>query len=336
MPKNGRMKMNDIKKILDLYLKACLGPRMIARALNKPKSTISDYINRFNRSDLKREDLDAMSAKEIYRSLFPAENPRPKKRCDRIAPDLNRMHLELKKKYVTRQLLWQEYREMYPDTHYGYTRFCNLYRDYQKRLNISMRINHKAGEKMFMDFSGLKWHIIDRESGEEKEVEIFVASLGASGYTFAEAAPDQTRASLISCAVHAFEFFGGVSEIIVLDNLKSAVTKADRYDPDINSSFQDMADHYDCVVIPARPYRAKDKAKVELSVKLVQRWILARLRHRQFFSLAELNQCIYNLLDDFNSRMIRRYGKSRHALYLELDKPALCQRALQSVPVAGT
>jgi len=323
MQKNGRMKLRYIKKILQLYYSANLSMRQIGNSLNKPKSTVSDYIMRFNRSCLTIEDLNAKTADEIYNALFPEESKKPKQRSRKILPDFNAIHLELKKKYMTRELLWEEYKALYPDNYYGYTHFCNLYRAWRKRINISMRVDHKAGEKMFLDFSGLKWEIINKDTGELKEVDIFVAALGASGYTYAEATLDQTKASLVAASVKAFEFFEGVTELLVPDNLKSAVAKADKYDPEINDTFQDMADHYGCAVLPARPYRAKDKAKVELSVKLVQRWILARLRHRQFFSLGELNEAIFALLDYFNNRIVKRYGKSRFELYSELDKPAL-------------
>jgi transposase len=316
------MKMRDIKRIIQLY-KAGLSRRLIGKALGKPKSTVSDYIVRFNASGLAMSELETKTSDEIYHLLFPEESHRMKQRSGKIMPDFHQIHLELKKKYVTRQLLWEEYKTLYPDNHYGYTRFCNLYKAWQKRSRVSMRINHKAGEKMFLDFSGLKWQIIDKDTGELKQVDIFVAALAASGYTYAEASMDQTTPSVIRCTVNALEFFGGVTELLVPDNMKTAVTKADKYDPHINSSFQDMADHYESVVLPTRPYRAKDKAKVELSVKLVQRWILARLRRQQFFSLAELNQAIFALLNDFNNRVMRRYGKSRYDLYMELDKPAL-------------
>jgi transposase len=322
MPKNGRMKLREIVKIIKLY-KSGLSYRDIEKSIKKPKSTVADYVARFNKSGLTLEDLNTQPDDEIYSLLFPEESKRSKHQLRKLLPDFAKMHLELKKKYVTRELLWEEYKALYPNNYYGYTHFCNLYKAWQKRCNISMRIDHKAGEKMFLDFSGLKWEIIDRETGELKEVEIFVAALGASGYTYAEATMDQTIPSLINVSVHAFEFFDGVTEILVPDNLKSAVTKADKYDPAINECFQDMADHYGAVVIPARPYRAKDKPKVELSVKLVQRWILARLRHQQFFSLPELNQAIFDLLGYLNNKVMRRYGKSRHNFYLELDKPAL-------------
>jgi transposase len=323
MPKNGRMKLRDLKRIIQFSINAKLSFRQIGKSLKKPKSTVSDYVTRFTKSGLTIEDLDTKTDDEIYNALFPEESRSPKQRLKKILPDFSKMHLALKKKYVTRELLWEEYKDIYPDNYYGYTHFCNLYRAWEKRIHVSMRINHKAGEKMFMDFSGVKWEIIDQNTGEAQIVDIFVVTLGASGYTYAKATLDQTKQSVINGSIKAFEFFNGMTEILVPDNMKAAVTKADKYDPIINESFQDMADHYGAVVLPARSYRAKDKAKVELSVKLVQRWILARLRHHQFFSLAELNQAIFSLLDYFNNRIIRRYGKSRYELYLELDKPAL-------------
>jgi len=321
--KNGRMKLRAINKLLKLHYRSDLSVRQIGKALNKPKSTVSDYITRFEKSGLTVQDVEKKTGDEIYAALFPEDCKRPKQRLKKKLPDFTRIHVELKKNYVTRDLLWQEYKERYPDHHYGYTHFCNLYNAWRKRTTVTMRINHKAGEKLFVDFSGLKWEYIDKDTGEAIEVDIFVAALGASGYTYAEATMNQTKPALVATCINAFEFFQGTTEIVVPDNLKSAVKKADRYDPTLNDTFQDMADHYGAVVIPARPYRAKDKAKVELSVKLVQRWILARLRHQQFFSLAELNQAIFRLLVDFNNRIIKRYGKSRLDLYNELDKPAL-------------
>jgi transposase len=317
------MKLRDIKKIIRLYYLTKLSFRAIGKSLNTPKSTIADYINRFNKSGLSLLDLDSRTEDDIYQALFPDESKRPAQRLHKMLPDWVQMHLELKKKFVTKELLWNEYKDMYPDNHYGYTHFCNLFKAWQKRIHVSMRINHKAGEKMFLDFSGLKWEIIDKNTGEATEVDILVATLAASGYTYAKATRDQTTRSLIAGTINALEYFDGVTELFVPDNMKAAVKKADKYDPVINEAFASMADHYDAVVFPTRTYKAKDKAKVELSVKLVQRWILAKLRHQHFFSLAELNQAIFDLLSYFNNRMIRRYGKSRFVLYQELDKPAL-------------
>ena len=323
MPNNGRMKLHDFKKIIQLYCINKMSVRQIGKSLCKPKSTVADYIKRFIQSGLSLEMLNNKPIEEIYSALFPEESKRPKQRLQKVLPDFSRISVELKKKIVTKELLWEEYKTMYPDNHYGYTHFCNLYKAWAKRLHVSMHINHKAGEKMFIDYSGLKWEIIDPNTGEAKPVDILVVTLAASGYSYAKATPDQTRPSLINGVIDAMEFFDGITELLVPDNLKSAVARADRYEPDINNAFQDMADHYGAAVLPARPFRFKDKAKVELSVKLVQRWILAKLRHQLFFSLAELNQAIFDLLRYFNNRIIRRYGKSRFDLYQELDKPVL-------------
>ena len=176
---------------------------------------------------------------------------------------------------------------------------------------------------MFVDFSGLKGEVVNSQTGEIEKAEIFVAVLGASGYTFAEACRDQSKHSVINAHNHTFQYFGGVPEIIIPDNLKASVSRADKYDPDLNATYQDMAEHYGTVVLPARPYRPKDKPKVELAVKLVQRWILARLRHRIFFSIEELNDAIHSLLDDLNTRKIKKIARSRRELYEELDYPAL-------------
>jgi transposase len=186
-----------------------------------------------------------------------------------------------------------------------------------------MRQIHKAGEKLYMDYSGLKGEITDRMSGQKTSVDIFVATLGASGYTYAEASLNQRLESFIDSHVNAFEFFEGLPQILVPDNLKSAVTKAHRYDPQINGSYQDMAEHYNTVIIPARPYSPKDKSKVELAVKLVQRWILAKIRNEIFFTVEDLNKRIRDLLDYYNGKKIKKLDKSRKELFLELDKPAL-------------
>jgi len=186
-----------------------------------------------------------------------------------------------------------------------------------------MRQVHKAGGKMFVDYSGLTMDIINPKTGEIQKAEIFVACLGASGYFFAEASESQKKACFINSHTHAYSFFGGVAEVTVPDCLKAAVTKSDRYEPEINPSYQDMADYYGTVIIPARPYKPRDKAKVELSVKLVQRWILAKLRDRQFFSVPELNQALRSLLEELNNRKLKFIGKSRRELYEELDRPAL-------------
>jgi len=312
--------MSDIEKIIRLNQQSGLSIRQIASALSLRKSTVSDYLRRFRDSGLDLEQIKELSDQQILQSLFPE-----KVSSDNIQKpllDYKRIHLELKKRHITRQLLWEEYRES--NSHgYGYSQYCQLYKDWAKTLSISMHQIHKAGEKMFVDFSGLKGEVVNSQTGEIEKAEIFVAVLGASGYTFAEACRDQSQHSVINAHNHAFHYFGGVPEMIIPDNMKASVNRADKYDPDLNATYQDMADHYGTVVIPARPYRPKDKPKVELGVKLVQRWILARLRHRMFFSIEELNDAIYSLLDDLNSRKIRKIARSRRDLYEELDYFAL-------------
>jgi len=310
--------MKHIRKIIELSELTDLSVREIQNALNLPRSTVSDYLKAWKGSDLTLEALRGLNDDQVYTALL-GEKP---KGSSRPLPDFARMNTELKKKHVTRSLLWEEYREKYPEG-LGYSQFCDHYLRWSKKVSVSMRQVHKAGEKMFVDYSGLTMEIIDPKTGEISKTEVFVAALGASGYSYAEASMSQKKHDFIASHVKAFQFYGGVTEVLVPDNLKSAVTRANRYDPDINESYQDMADHYGTVVLPARPYKPKDKSKAELSVKLVQRWILAKLRHIKFFSLHELNEAIWELLEDLNNRKMRHLNKSRRELFEELDQPAL-------------
>ncbi len=310
--------MKSIKKVLELNNNSSLSIREIERATWLPRSTINDYIKRFKKSGVKYSDLSNLNDSQIYQKLFSSRV----KKIGKIKPDYAKINRELKKKYITRQLLWEEYKEQYPDG-MGYTQFCFHLNEWQKKLNVSMRQIHKAGEKLFIDYSGLKGEIRNPKTGEKRFVDIFVATLGASSYTYAEASMNQKLESFIMSNIRAFEYFGGVTEILVPDNLKSAVSKAHRYDPQINASYQDMSEHYDSIVIPARPYSPKDKSKVELAVKLVQRWILAKIRNEIFYSVEALNIRIKALLEHYNNRKIRHLNKSRKELFHELDKPAL-------------
>ena len=214
--------------------------------------------------------------------LFPVtQNPVA---ANRQMPDMGYLYQEMKKKSVTLQLLWYEYKQANPDG-YQYSQFCNLYRQWVKKLDITLRQEHRAGEKLFIDYAGQTVSIVDPKTGEITEAQIFVATLGASNYTFAEASLSQDLASWIKSHVHAFEFFGGVAQILVPDNLKSGVTHPCRYEPDINPTYQDLAEHYDTTVIPARVKKPKDKAKVESAVLVSERWILAALRNHSFLQL---------------------------------------------------
>ena len=223
---------------------------------------------------------------------------------------------------MTLSLLWEEYRAGHPEG-YGYSRFCELYTRWEGKLSPVMRQRHPAGERLFVDYAGHTIEVIDPQTGEVRTAQLFVATLGASSYTFVEATWTQSLPDWIASHVRAFDFFGGVTAQIVSDNLKAGVTKACFYDPAINRTYADMASHYDTAVVPARPHKPKDKAKVEGTVLLVERWILARLLNRQFFSLAEVNTAIHPLLDRPNDKVSRHLGASRRQLFVQLDKPAL-------------
>jgi transposase len=233
------------------------------------------------------------------------------------------IHQELQThKDLTLQLVWVEGRENNPEG-YGYSRFCELYRQWLKKLDLVLRQDHRAGEKTFVDYAGATIPIYDPQSGEVNWAAVFVAVLGASSYTFAEATSGQDLRNWIGSHIRAFEFFGGVTEVAVPDNLKSAVTHPSYYEPDLNPTYREMAEHYGVAIIPARPYRARDKAKAEVGVQVVQRWIVSALRKRKFFSLEEVNQAIAELLVRLNQRPFRKREGSRATLFAQLDRPAL-------------
>jgi len=226
-------------------------------------------------------------------------------------------------------LLWEEYRASAPDG-FGYSWFCDLYKAWIGRLKPTLRQVHVAGEKLFVDFAGQTVEVVDGLTGEVRTAQIFVATLGASSFTYAEATWSQMLPDWIAAHVRAFTYLCGAAKQTVSDNLKAGVIKACFHEPMVNRTYADMARHYGTAIVPARPYKPRDKAKVEVGVQVVQRWILARLRHHQFFSLAELNTAIRALLDDLNDRPMRSWGVSRRALYEQLDRPALL--ALPATP----
>jgi transposase len=234
---------------------------------------------------------------------------------------MGQIHRELRRPGVTLQLLWFEYKEQHPDG-CQYSQFCNRYRHWAKKLDYGLRQEYRAGEKVFVDFSGQKIAITNPETGEITYHPLFVAVWGASNYTYAEACPSEDLSSWIKAHVRAFQFFGCLPKILIPDNLKAGVTKPCRYDPELNPTYQEMAHHYGVAVIPARVRKPKDKAKVEAGVLVVERWILAVLRNRTFFSLSEANQAILELLGALNRRPFKKIPGSREELFLALDKPA--------------
>ncbi len=312
-----RLPMRQIREILRLKHEG-LANRAIARACGVGVGTVSEYLRRGQRAGLAWPLPPELDETSLEARLFPP----PETGREQIPPDLIRIHQELKRPGVTLHLLWEEYREVHP-AGYGYSQFCEIYRRWAGKLRPSMRQHHRAGEKTFIDFSGKRPHLIDGKTGEEVPVELFVAALGASSYTYAEATATQKLHDWVGAHTRMLEYFGGSTQLWVPDQLKSAVTGPCRYEPGVNRSYQDLAKHYDAVVVPARPGKARDKAKVESMVLIAQRWILARLRHRTFFELAELNVAILELLERLNGRPMQKLGVSRRDLWERLDRPAL-------------
>ena len=316
-----RLSMKKIKDILKLKYITELSYRQISRSVNIPRSTVMDYCKRF---EITTYDIDRFLAKDedvIYEILFPEKNlPRLSK--ERPLPDVEYIHKEIAKKGVTFELLWQEYKEMHP-TGYGCSQFKEHYYRYKRKLNPSMRQTYIPGEKLFIDYSGLTVPVVDSKTGEIHKAQIFVTVLGASGYTFVHATPSQKKEDFILSHVLAYEFFGGVPKINVPDNLKSAIISNNRNGIVVNESYAELARHYNCAIEPARPRKPQDKGIVEQGVQAIQRWILAILRDRTFFSVDELNDAISTLLDRYNNKIIKRLGKSRTQLFEVNDKPYL-------------
>lgn len=315
-----RLSMRKIREVLRLKYELNRSNREIGLSCGIGSSTVGDYIQRVRNAGLSWPLPGELSDTALEQLLYPPPTP-----CNsvRLFPDFHEVHKELQsRKNVTLNLLWQEYKEQHPDG-YQYSWYCQNYRDWAARLDVVMRHEHRAGEKMFVDYAGQTVPVIDQETGEIHKAQIFVAVLGASNYTFAEATSSQQVEDWIGSHVRAFSFFGGCTEAIVPDNLKSGISKVCRYEPDINPTYHDLANHYQTVVLPARVRKPRDKAKVEAGVLLVERWILARLRRHTFFSLAELNKVIGELLAVLNSKPFKKLPGSRQSRFAELDQPAL-------------
>jgi transposase len=315
-----RLSMRKIEEILRLKYEAGLSHRAIAQSCAVSASTVSEYVTHAKAAGLSWPLPEGLSGEELERLLFPPREPAGKRHIPQ--PEWAHVHQELRRKSVTLSLLWVEYRQEHP-AGYGYSQFCYRYRQWAKQLKPMMRQKHKAGEKLFIDYAGQTVAVIDPATGEIEQAEIFVAVLGASNYTYAEAHRSQSLPNWIGAHVRALAFLGGVPEVLVPDNLKAGVKSPHRYEPDINPTYQEFARHYGLAVVPARSRKPKDKAKVEVGVQVVERWILARLRDRTFFSLAELNQAIGQLLVELNQRPMKHLGRSRQQLFLALDQPVL-------------
>ena len=314
-----RLSMRKIREILRLKFDCNFSNRKIAKSCSVARSTVATYLSMVKRAGLQWPVPDNLSDTEIYNLVF---KNRDKSVNKRQMPSMEYIHNELKKKSVTLQLLWYEYKQNNPDG-YQFSYFCELYQKWAKKLDISLRQRHRAGEKLFIDYAGQTVPIHDPETGEVTQAQIFIAILGASNYTFVEATLSQSLPHWIKSHIHAFEFFGGVPHILVPDNLKSGVTHPSRYEPDINPTYHDMALHYRTAVIPARSRKPKDKAKVENAVLVAERWILAALRNHTFFSLAELNKAISQKLTELNNRKFQKLDTTRREMFENIDKPAV-------------
>ncbi len=322
-----RLSMRKIREVLRLKWGHNLSIRKIAQSCGISRPGVDEYLRRAKNAGLTWPLPDDLDDDRLERLLFPAASTLEAK--DRHIPDWVEVNLELKGKGVTLFLLWQEYRLNHPQG-YQYSWFCDRYRQWQGKRDLVMRQNHRAGEKLFVDYAGQTAPVVDPGTGEIREAQIFVSVLGASNYTYAEATWTQGLPDWIGSHQRAFQYIGGVPEIVVPDNLRSGVSKAHRYEPDINPTYQEMASHYGMAVIPARVRRPKDKSKAEIGVQVVERWILAALRHRTFFSLAELNRAIKELLEKLNTRPFKKLPGSRQELFQSLDAPAL--RPLPTTP----
>lgn len=320
MPKRRGLTMRQMRFMLRLAHQG-VSAREIGRTLGVARSTVQDAMERAQAAGLGWPVPAEMTDDALEQLLFARAGVKRGFRR-RPEPDLAELACELKKPGVTLQILWEEYAEANPDG-YRYSRFCDLFREFEKRLSPTMRQSHAPGEKVFVDFSGKTLPIVDPRTGEVREAQIFVAVLGASGYTYAEAVWTQGLADWIGAHVRLFEFLGGVPRLVVPDNLKAGVNKASFYDPELNRSYGAMASHFGVAVLPTRPRRPRDKAKVENGVRFAQTCILGRLRKRTFFSLAEANAAIVEACTRINDHVNRRLGVTRRQLFETLDRPAL-------------
>lgn len=312
--------MRKIKEIARLCFDAGRTYTEIASAVGVARSTVQTMLSRLASAGLGWPWPPDVDEREVESRLYPAK-PGPKQIAQKL-PDFAQMRSELSRKGVTRRQLWLEYRER-ATVGLEYSQFCTLYRQWRKTQDVVLRFEHAPGDKLFVDYAGLTMPVIEPTTGEERQAQIFVGALGHSGYTYTEATWTQNAADWLASHVRAFEFLGGVPAAVVPDNLKSGVSRAHRYEPDINPAYQDLALHYGVSVLPARVATPRDKALVESAVQVVERWILAPLRDRQFFSLAALNAAMRPLLAALNARAFQKREDSRQIVFETVERAAL-------------
>ena len=319
--------MRKIRDVLRYRHSAGLSLEAIARALKISKGVVSKYLRLASDAGLGWPLPDDLNDADLERLLYRQVAAREP---TFVEPDYAWVHQELKKKGVTLTLLWEEYRQSVGERGYQYTAFCTRYRDWSGQLKRSMRQIHRVGEKLFADYAGPTVPIVDAATGEIRPASIFVAVLGASSYTFACATAGQTQVDWLTGIDKALRFIGGVTALIVPDNPRALVAGPDRYEPELNRATAEFASHYGTVILPARPRKPQDKAKAEVGVQVVERWILARLRHRRFFSLAELESAVAELLPPLNDRPFKKLPGCRREAFVRLDAPYL--RPLPATP----
>jgi transposase len=316
---NTRLSMRKITEVLRLHIECWRSRRDIARAIGASPTTVGQYLSRAQVAGLGYPLPADMDEARLEALLFPPAAPSIHRRPE---PDWPPIHTALRRKGVTLDLLWQEYKSAQPDG-LQYSAFCEHYRAWRQRLSVTLRQTHAPGEKLFVDYAGPTVPIIDGSTGEIRHAQVFVAVLGASNYTYIEATWSQQLPDWIGSHVRALTYFGGAPEILVPDNLKSGVKSVCYYEPDLNPTYQDLANHYGIAVLPARPRKPRDKAKVEGGVLVVERWVLARLRNQRYFSLNELNRALHELLTALNQRSFKKLPGCRASAFAELDQPAL-------------
>lgn len=315
-----RLSMRKIREVLRLKWGAGLSGRTVAERCGIGRTTAREYVQRAVRAGLSWPLPAELTDAQLEQLLFPPASTVPG--CERPLPDWQEVHDDLRRKGVTLLLLWEEYKAAHPEG-FQYSRFCDLYRAWNRKLPLWMRQDHRAGEKLYVDYTGMTTPVTDPKTGEARQAQVFVATFGASHYTYAEATWTQTLPDFIASHVRAFAYFGGVSELIVPDNLKQGVTSPCRYDPDLNRTYERLAEYYGCAILPARVRKPQDKSPVELGVQGIEQRVLAKLRNRVFFSLAELNKAIAGLLLEYNQRSFQQREGSRRSLFEKLDQPAL-------------
>ena len=316
-----RLTMRKIREVLRLHYAAELSVRKISASTKISVGGIQKLLTKAKALSLSWPLPSELDDTQLASMFYPRADTRPSQRFEE--PDWSTIRKELTGKGITKNLLWEEYTQQYPNRCYSYSQFCDRYMRWLKKQKRSMRQVHKAGEKLFVDYAGQTMPIVCNATGEVRQAQIFVAVMGASNYTYCEATWSQSLPDWISSHVRAFEFIGGVPDIVVPDNLRSGVSKACRYDPDVNPSYQQLAAHYSTAIVPARPRKPQDKAKAEVGVQIIERWILAKLRHQTFFSLAELNHCIKALLQEVNNKPFKQLQGTRQSWFESIDKPAL-------------